>query len=95
MSNSTGGNASNQKFELFRKEQLEKGSSFRKRNKNYHDKLDNFFVINHRKINLAILETFNNVAFHALDTIKVRLQAKSIVEDVGGYMKNRVFDKRK
>jgi hypothetical protein len=44
---------------------------------------------------LGFLELFNNVAFHALDTIKVRLQAKSHVEDVANYLKNRVFEKRK
>lgn len=82
------------KLDLYRKEQLEKGSKG-KNNKVYHEKIDNFFVVNHRKINLALLETFNNIAFHALDTIKVRNQAKNIVEDVAYYTRNRVFEKRK
>ena len=84
----------NSKFELYKKEQLNKTPNS-KNKKSYHEKLDNFFVVNHRKINLAIMESFNNIAFHALDTIKVRNQAKNIVEDVAGYMKNRVFEKRK
>ncbi len=86
--------SSSSKFDLFRKEQLEK-SSKAKNKKVYHEKIDNLFVVNHRKINLALLEAFNNIAFHALDTIKVRNQAKNIVEDVALYTRNRVFDKRK
>lgn len=79
------------KFEKFRNDEMKKGKSNRK----YHDKLDNFVMVNHRKINLGFVELFNNVAFHALDTIKVRNQAKNNFEDVGRYLKNRVFEKRK
>lgn len=86
--------SNNSKFDLYRKEQLEK-SSKGKNKKTYHEKIDNFFVMNHRKINLALVEAFNNIAFHALDTIKVRNQAKNIVEDVAYYTRNRVFEKRK
>ena len=64
-------------------------------NRKYHEKLDNFVMVNHRKLNLGLVELFNNVAFHALDTIKVRNQAKNNFEDVGKYLKNRVFEKRK
>jgi len=81
------------KFDIYRKDHLEKGLK-NKNKKVYHDKIDNFFVINHRKINLAVLDQFNNIAFHALDTIKVRNQAKNIMEDVAHYTRNRVFEKR-
>jgi len=86
--------SSNSKFDLYRKEQLESNTKS-KNKKVYHGKMDNFFVVNHRKINLALIEAFNNIAFHGLDTIKVRNQAKNIVEDVANYTRNRVFDKRK
>lgn len=82
------------KFDLYRKEKIE-NSSKSKNKKVYHEKMDNFFVVNHRKINLSLLEAFNNIAFHALDTIKVRNQAKNIIEDVALYTRNRVFEKRK
>ena len=85
----------NSKFELFKKDELHKKNSLIKKNYYYHEKLDNFFMVNHKKINLAFLECFNNIFFHALDTIKVRNQAKNIVEDVSLYLKNRVFEKRK
>jgi len=84
----------NSKFDIYRKEQIGKYSKSNEK-RVYHDKLDNFFVVNHRKINLAFIEAFNNIAFHALDTIKVRNQAKNIVEDVSLYLRNRVFEKRK
>lgn len=85
--------SNNSKFELYKKEHLGKNSKNKKK-ENYHDKIDNFFVVNHRKINLSLLEAFNNIAFHALDTIKVRNQAKNLVEDVAYYTRNRVFEKR-
>ena len=80
------------KFEQFKVDELKKIKSSKRI---YHEKLDNFVMVNHRKINLGFVELFNNVAFHALDTIKVRNQAKSHLEDVGHYLKNRVFEKRK
>jgi len=86
--------SNNSKFDLYRKEQLEKTSKL-KAKRTYHEKMDNFFLVNHRKINLAFLEAFNNIAFHALDTIKIRNQAKNIVEDIALYTRNRVFEKRK
>ncbi len=63
--------SNNSKFDLYQKDQLKKNSKIRNK-KAYHEKLDNFFVVNHRKINLAFIEAFYNIAFHAFDTIKVR-----------------------
>lgn len=80
------------KFEKFKSDEMQKNKNA---NRKYHDKLDNFFMVNHRKLNLGFVELFNNVAFHALDTIKVRNQARNQFEDVGRYLKNRVFEKRK
>jgi hypothetical protein len=80
------------KFEQFKSDEMK---NIKNSNKKFHEKLDNFVMINHRKMNLGFVELFNNVVFHALDTVKVRIQAKSHFEDVANYLKNRVFEKRK
>jgi len=66
-----------------------------KRIRNLQDNFDSFFFRNSKQISMGIVELLNNTFFHGLDTLKVRLQAKSIIEDVSHYHKNKVEYKRK
>jgi hypothetical protein len=60
-----------------------------------HENFDLFFFRNSKQMSMGIVELLNNTVFHGLDTLKVRLQAKSLIEDVSHFYKNKVQHKRK
>ena len=69
----------NDKFSKFKESQKKFGRF--KKNNNLNDKMESFVFKNMKAISLATVELMNNVLFHYLDTIKVRLQAKAIKDD--------------
>ena len=50
--------------------------------------IDNLYLRHIKAISFVILESFNHTAFHFIDTVKVRLMAKSLVSDASCYYKN-------
>jgi hypothetical protein len=54
-----------------------------------------FFFRNIKQLSMGVVELINNTVFHGLDTLKVRLQAKCLTEDVSQFYKNKVEFKRK
>jgi hypothetical protein len=47
-----------------------------------------------KPMTMGSIELLNNSIFHFLDTIKVRLQAKNIKEDIALFTRNRVTERR-
>jgi len=91
MSNSS---SSSNKFESFIKDK-EKTTLKIKKQKNFSENMDLFIFKNVRQLSMGLVELINNTAFHGLDTLKVRIQAKCMVEDVALFYKNKVQHKRK
>jgi hypothetical protein len=80
------------KFEKFAHEH----AKIRPRNKDMLEtRMDSFVMKNVKQISLGSVEFLNNTLFHFLDTIKVRIQAKCIADDVSLYFRNQVTKKRK
>lgn len=59
------------------------------------DNMEAFLFRNTKQVSMGLVELLNNTVFHGLDTLKVRLQAKCIKEDVAHFYKNKVQNKRK
>jgi hypothetical protein len=47
-----------------------------------------------KEVSMGVIELLNNTVFHFLDTLKVRLQAKNIKEDIALFTRNRVDQRR-
>lgn len=82
---------STNKFDNFKNDQ---NKYSKEKTNSLNDKLENIIFRNVKGFSMGIIETFNNSIFHFLDTLKVRIQSKSIAEDVSLFYKNRVMDKR-
>lgn len=83
------------KFENFAKDHKIKTEKQSTKLKSLNEKMDFFIFRNTKEISMGCVEFINNTFFHFLDTVKVRLQAKNLVEDTSLFFKNRVTDKRK
>jgi len=81
------------KFENFIKDNKEKRSKESKK-KSLSMNMDLFFFRNMKQLSMGTVEMINNSVFHGLDTLKVRLQAKCLTEDVSLFYKNKVEFKR-
>jgi hypothetical protein len=91
MSNSS---SNSNKFESFLKDK-EKTTQKLKKQKNFSENMDLFIFKNVKQLSMGLVEFTNNTLFHGLDTLKVRVQAKCMVEDVALFYKNKVQLKRK
>jgi hypothetical protein len=84
----------NSKLEAYLREK--ESNSYRNKTKTkIAENMDLFIYKNIKQISMGIVETFNNVVFHGLDTLKVRLQSKCMTEDISQFYKNKVQTKRK
>lgn len=83
----------NPKFQQFLKDKQKTINS--SKNSDFSDKLDSFIFRNIKALSMGLVETFNNTIFHFFDTVKVRLQAKSMIDDVSLFHKNKVIKKSK
>ncbi len=81
------------KFENFKKDRTGQQTNER-RQKDMIVNMDLFFYRNIKLISRGIVEFINNTVFHGLDTLKVRLQAKCLTDDVSMFYKNKVEFKR-
>jgi hypothetical protein len=81
----------NQKFLNFENDKFNKKEPLRKRIK---DKFEDIVFRYTKEVSLGVIEMLNNTVFHFLDTLKVRLQAKNLKEDIALFTRNRV-DKRR
>jgi hypothetical protein len=81
------------KFDLFVKDKFNVYNKEKRINK-LHDNLDSFVFLNSKQISMGLVEFINNTVFHGFDTLKVRLQARSLIEDVSHFNKNKVQFKR-
>jgi hypothetical protein len=77
------------KFENFIKDNKEKRSKESKK-KSLSMNMELFFFRNMKQLSMGTVEMINNTLFHGLDTLKVRLQAKCLTEDVSLFYKNKV-----
>jgi len=82
----------NAKFQKFiQDKEKRKYSSLRKMQ--ILEKFDNHLFRNIKLLTMGGIEFLNNVSLHIFDTIKVRLQAKSIISDISLFHANRVQEK--
>jgi hypothetical protein len=59
-----------------------------------NDKLEDIIFRYTKEVSMGVIELMNNTVFHFLDTLKVRLQAKNIKEDIALFNRNRVDNRR-
>jgi hypothetical protein len=83
----------NVKFEAYIRDK-EKSSLKTRTKKKISQNMDLFIYKNTKQFSMGIVELINNTIFHGLDTLKVRLQAKCMTEDVSQFYKNKVQNKR-
>ena len=82
------------KFDIFIKDNPLKES----RERRHHTlgmNMDFFIFRNIKQLSMGVVELVNNTVFHGLDTLKVRLQAKCLTEDISQFYRNKVEFKRK
>ena len=81
------------KFEKYKKDK--NPNYFQKKMNNLLLKLKEISFLQSKAISMAIVECFSNISFHAFDTFKVRIQARSIFDDNSLFFKNKVNEKSK
>jgi len=82
----------NVKFEKFLRDK-EKKSFTRIQKMKIFNKFDNIFFRNSKLITMGGVEFINNVVLHIFDTIKVRIQAKSMFHDISKFHENKINEK--
>lgn len=85
-------NSKNNKTQLFLKDLEKKEKSFYNR---FATKANFFISTNIRLTSFVVVDLLNNILLHGLDTLKVRLQAKSIFNDTSLFQTNQVSKKSK
>jgi len=84
----------NSKLEAYLRDKEQKSFRSKTRTK-IAENMDLFIYKNIKQISMGLVEAFNNIVFHGLDTLKVRLQSKCMTEDISQFYKNKVQTKRK
>jgi hypothetical protein len=82
----------NQKFQNYENDIRNKKDPLRQR---INDRIEDTMFRFTKEVSMGSVELLNNTLFHFLDTLKVRLQAKNIKEDIALFSRNRVDQKSK